>query len=105
MRKNGMRPVPPSEILKEEFLKPFGMTAGALAKAVGVPANRITAILKDERGITGDIAVRFSAFFNTSAEFWMNLQMTYELRKAEKAFPARMKKNIEDHRDAYAPNA
>jgi plasmid maintenance system killer protein len=51
MNKNGMRPVPPGEILNEEFLKPLGLTANALAKAIGVPANRITAILKDERGI------------------------------------------------------
>lgn len=102
MRKNGMRPVPPGEILKEEFLKPLGITANALAKAIGVPANRITAILNDDRGITGDTAVRLATFFNTSAEFWMNLQMTYELRKAEKAFPPRLKKTIEDHREEYA---
>jgi antitoxin HigA-1 len=53
MKKNGMRPVPPGEILNEEFLKPLDLTANALAKAIGVPANRITAILKDERRITG----------------------------------------------------
>ena len=51
MKKNGMRPVPPGEILNEEFLKPLGMTANALVKAIGVPPNRITAILKDERGL------------------------------------------------------
>jgi hypothetical protein len=49
MKKNGMRPVPPGEILNEEFLKPLGLTANALAKAIWVPPNRITAILKDER--------------------------------------------------------
>lgn len=102
MRKKGMRPVPPGEILKEEFLKPLGMTAFALAKAIGVPANRITAILKGARGITGDTAIRLGTFFNTSGEFWMNLQMTYELRRAEKALPARVKKSIEDHRSALA---
>ena len=52
MKKNGMRPVPPGEILNEEFLKPLGLTANALAKAIGVPPNRITAILKDERGVS-----------------------------------------------------
>ena len=97
-----MRPVPPGEILREEFLKPLGLTANALAKAIGVPANRITAILNDQRGITGDTAVRLSAYFNTSAEFWMNLQMIYELRKAERALPARVRKSIEDHRSAAA---
>ena len=58
-----MRPVPPGEILNEEFLKPLGLTANALAKAIGVPPNRITAILKDERGITGDTAIRLGMFF------------------------------------------
>ena len=98
MKKNGMRPVPPDEILNEEFLKPLGLTANALAKAIGVPPNRITAILKNERGITGDTAIRLGAFFKTSAEFWMNLQMTYDLRNAEKALPARVRKSIEDNR-------
>ena len=96
MEKNGMRPVPPGEILNEEFLKPLGLTANALAKAIGVPPNRITAILKDERGITGDTAIRLGMFFKTSPEFWMNLQMTYDLRNAEKALPARVRKSIED---------
>ena len=98
MKKNGMRPVPPGEVLNEEFLKPLGLTANALAKAIRVPPNRITAILKDERGITGDTAIRLGTFFKTSAEFWMNLQMTYDLRNAEKTLPARVKKNIEDSR-------
>jgi antitoxin HigA-1 len=61
------------------------LTANALAKAIGVPPNRITAILKDERGITGDTAIRLGTFFKTSAEFWMNLQITYDLGNAEKA--------------------
>ena len=102
MKKNGMRPIPPGEILNEEFLKPLGLTANALAKAIGVPPNRITAILKDERGITGDTAIRLGTFFKTSAEFWMNLQMTYDLRNAEKALPARVRKSIEDNRSVLA---
>ena len=64
--------------------------------------NRITAILKDERGITGDTAIRLGTFFKTSAEFWMNLQMTYDLRNAEKALPARVRKSIEDNRSVLA---
>jgi addiction module HigA family antidote len=98
MKKNGMRSVPPGEILNEEFLKPLGLTANALAKAIGVPPNRITAILKDDRGITGDTAIRLGMFFKTSAEFWMNLQMTYDLRTAEKALPAKVRKSIEESR-------
>ena len=98
MKKNGMRPVSPGEILNAEFLKPLDLTANALAKAIGVPPNRITAILKDERGITGDTAIRLGTFFKTSAEFWMNLQMTYDLCNAEKALLARMRKSIEENR-------
>lgn len=80
-------------------MKPLGLTADALAKAIGVPPNRITAILKDERGITGNMAIRLGTFFQTSAEFWMNLQMTYDLRNAEKALPAKVRKSIEDNRN------
>jgi addiction module HigA family antidote len=73
-------------------LKPLDLTANPLAKAIGVPLNWITAILQDEGGITGDAAIRLGTFFKTSAEFWMNLQMTYDLRNAEKALPARVKR-------------
>jgi addiction module HigA family antidote len=102
MKKNAMRPVPPGKILNEESLKPLGLTANALTKAIGVPPNPITAILRDERGITGDTAIRLGTFFKTSAEFWMNLQMTYDLRNAEKALPARVRKSIEDNRSVLA---
>jgi antitoxin HigA-1 len=78
MKKNGMRPVPPGEILNEEFLKPLGLTANALAKAIGVPPNRITAILKDERYITAIWRSAWECFFKTSAEFRLNLQITYD---------------------------
>jgi antitoxin HigA-1 len=64
-----MRSVPPGEILNEEFLKPLGMTANVLAKAIGVPPNRITAMLKGERGITGYTAIRLPTFLKTSAKF------------------------------------
>ena len=102
MIKNGMRSVHPGEILLEEFMKPSAppINANMLAKAIDVPANRITGILKGQRGITGDTAVRLAAFFNTTAEFWMNLQKTYELRLAEQAFPGKVKKHIEQRREA-----
>ena len=65
-------------------------------------AQPITVILKGERGITGDTAIRLGTFFKTSAEFWMNLQMTYDLRNAEKALRARVRKSIEQDRSAVA---
>jgi addiction module HigA family antidote len=104
MIKNGMRPVHPGEILLEEFLKPSDppINANMLAKALDVPPNRITAIIKSQRGITGDTAVRLATFFNTTAEFWMNLQKTYELRLAEQALPAKVRRHIEERRAALA---
>ena len=97
-----MRPVPPGEILNEEFLKTLGQTANAPAKAIGVPPNRITAILTDAGGITGDTAIRLGTFFKISAEFCMNLQMTYDLHNAAKALPARVQKSIEGNRSVLA---
>ena len=101
MIKNGMRPVHPGEVLLEEFMRPAHppINANTLAKALKVPANRITAIIKNQRGITGDTAVRLAAFFNTTAEFWMNLQKTYELRLAEMALPGKVRKHIEEKRN------
>jgi addiction module HigA family antidote len=101
MVKNGMRPVHPGEILLEEFMKGSapGINANTLAKALEVPPNRITAIIKGQRSITGDTAVRLAAFFNTTAEFWMNLQKAYELRLAEQALPDRVRRHIEHNRN------
>ena len=105
MIKNGMRPVHPGEILFEEFMKPSEppINANMLAKALEVPANRITAIIKGQRGITGDTAVRLATFFNTTAEFWRNLQKTYELRLAELALPGKVRKHIKQHRGTLIP--
>lgn len=81
---NGMWPVHPGEILTEE-LQERGMSANALAKALAVPPNRITAILKGQRGITADTALRLSRYFATTPQFWLNLQQSFELRSAELA--------------------
>jgi antitoxin HigA-1 len=82
----------------QRFSHHSAMTANALAKAISVPPNRITSTQKDERGITGDTAIRLGTFFKTSAEFWINLQITYDLRNAEKALPARVRRSIEENR-------
>lgn len=95
-----MRSVPPGEILNEEFLKPLGLTANALAKAIGVPPNRITAILKDERGITEDTAIRLATFFKTSAEFWTNLQVTTTCITPRRRCQRGGEKIIQDNRSA-----
>jgi len=81
---NQTRPIHPGEILKEELEK-MDMTANALAGHLDVPANRISAILNERRSITADTALRLARFFGTTPEFWLNLQMTYELRLAQEA--------------------
>ena len=72
----------PGEILSEEFLKPLGMSVNGLALALRVPATRIGAIVKGERSVTADTALRLARFFGTSAEFWINLQAMHDLTKA-----------------------
>lgn len=81
-RNEGLRPVHPGEVLKDE-LSELDMSARALAQAIKVPVNRVTAILNGERGITADTARRLGRYFGTSTEFWMNLQRDFEIRKAE----------------------
>ena len=75
----------PGEILQEEWLIPLGLSQYALAKAVDVPARRINEIVKGQRGITADTALRLAAFFGTDAQSWMNIQSSYELAKARDA--------------------
>jgi antitoxin HigA-1 len=80
--KNGMRPVHPGEILRDE-LEELEMSANAFAEALNVPANRISAILKGQRGVTADTALRLSRYLGTTPQVWLNLQKAFELRVAE----------------------
>ncbi len=77
--KNGMRPIHPGEVLREEFLIPLNLTAHALALALHVPAPRINDIVRERRAVSVDTAMRLSRFFNMSPEFWMGLQADYEM--------------------------
>lgn len=78
-----MRPIHAGEILREEYLKPLGLSANALAIAIGVTPARINDIIRERRGVTADTALRLARFFGGTAQFWLNLQSTYELRLAE----------------------
>ena len=77
-----MRPVHPGEILREE-LEELGLSANALSKALGVPVNRVTMILNGQRGVSADTALRLARYFGTTPQLWLNLQKTWELRRAE----------------------
>ena len=81
--KNGMRPIHPGEILREEFLVPLGLSASALAVALGVPANRVSSVVAGKRSVTADTALRLARCLGSTPEFWMNLQQQYDLRVAQ----------------------
>jgi addiction module HigA family antidote len=83
--KNGMRPIHPGEILREDFLVPLEMTPNALSKALHVTAARINEIVREERGVTLDTALRLARFFGGDAQSWLNLQLAYDLKIAEKS--------------------
>lgn len=80
--RNGMRPVHPGEILCDE-LDALNLSANALAHALGVPVNRVTMILHGKRGVSADTALRLARYFGTTPQLWMNLQKTWEIRRAE----------------------
>ena len=88
-------PIHPGEILLDEFLNEFGVTSYALAKAIGVPTNRVTGIVNGDRSITADTALRIGRFFGNSPEFWMNLQMHYDLEVAERRVGRQLLRDIE----------
>ena len=78
MIQNKMRPIHPGEILREEYLLPLGMSANALSIALRVPAPRINEVVRERRGITSDTALRLARHFNTTPQFWLNLQTSFD---------------------------
>ena len=83
MFKNGMRPVHPGEVLVEDYIKPMGVSVRAVALALHVPYSRLSEIIKGERGVTADTALRLERYFGSEAQGWLNLQSSYDLRVAE----------------------
>jgi addiction module HigA family antidote len=79
-RRKLLDPIPPGEILREDFLRPLGISINALARDIGVPPNRVSAILAGKRAITADTALRLGKYFGVSPEIWLDLQSDYELR-------------------------
>jgi addiction module HigA family antidote len=94
MFKNGMRPVHPGEILKEDYLVPLGLSPRALAKALHVPPPRINDIVRQRRAITADTAMRLARHFGGDARSWLNLQIAYDLRVAEIKSARRIEREI-----------
>jgi len=93
--KNGMRPIHPGEILREEYMVPLGLSANALATALHVTPARVNDIVRERRGVTADTALRLARYFGTDAQSWLNLQTTYDLRKAEIEAGAKIAAEVE----------
>lgn len=92
--KNGMRPVHPGEILREDFMKPLGLSANALARALAVPAPRVNDIARGRRGVSADTALRLARYFGGDPRSWLNLQTTYDLRVAESRSGKRITREV-----------
>jgi len=86
--------ITPGEILEEDFLKPMGLSQYRLAKDIGVPARRINEIVKGERAITADTALRLGRYFKMSAQFWLNLQSRYDLEIEEERLGRRLEREV-----------
>jgi antitoxin HigA-1 len=91
-----LKNIHPGEVLKEEFLEPLNISAYRLAKETFLPQTRISEIIKGNRRITADTALRFAKFFNTSAKFWLGLQDDYDIEESERE-NKEILKNIENH--------
>ena len=91
---NKMRPIHPGEVLREEFMEPLNLSANALALAIRVPAPRVGDIVRERRRITPDSALRIARYFGTTAQFWLNLQMSHDLKTAERSVGKRIRKEV-----------
>lgn len=95
MYKNGMRPVHPGEVLREDYLVPLGMSANALANALRVPAPRVNEVVRKRRGVSADTAMRLARYFGGDARSWLNLQAAYDLRVAEIGNAKRIEREVQ----------
>ncbi len=94
MAKNGMRPIHPGEILREEYIIPLGISVHALSLALRVPATRLHEIVKERRSLTPDTALRLARYFSTDAQSWLNLQLSYDLKIAEAELTTRIEREV-----------
>src|SRR3954465_7020465 len=94
MKSKRLQDITPGEILAEEFLKPMAITQYRLAKDIGVPPRRINEVVKGERAITADTALRLGRYFRMAPEFWLNLQSHYDLEREQERLADRLDKEV-----------
>lgn len=95
MPRKKLSPIPPGEILLEEFLKPLGLTQYRLARSLSVPPRRINEIVHGKRAITADTALRLGRFFGNSERFWLNLQIAYDLERERDNLAGRLSREVQ----------
>ena len=100
MRTKKLKPLHPGEILLEEFLKPMDLSQNKVALDIGVPAHRINEIVLGKRRITADTALRLAKYFNMTPQFWLGLQMDYDLDIAEDELSDHLKKEVQVYQSA-----
>ncbi|GDX99528.1 transcriptional regulator [Phycisphaerae bacterium] len=98
-------PIHPGEILQLEFLEPLGITKYRLAKETGMPADRVSRLVKGKRDFSGDTALRLARYFGTTAEFWMNLQAKFDIDTAVEISGARIAKQVKPFKQSQPPKA
>lgn len=96
-----IKPPHPGDTIKEDYLVPLGMSVNQLAKALGIGPARLNEIVRGERGVTANTALRLARYFGTSAEFWLNLQSLHDLRLAERKARAQIDREITPLKVAY----
>ena len=99
-RQRKLEPIHPGEILLEEFMKPMGITTNRLARELGVPPGRISAIANGKRSISADTALRLGKYFGVSPETWTGLQADFDLRLARREVGAKIEKRVHEHHAA-----
>ncbi len=102
MAEQKLHPVHPGEVLLEEFLKPMELSQNRLALDIGVPPRRINEIVLAKRGVSADTALRLSRYFGVSPQFWLGLQMDYELDLAEDALADRLETEVRPRKQAVS---
>ena len=101
MSERRLHPVHPGEVLQEEFLKPMGLSQNRVALDIGVPARRINEIVLGKRGVTADTALRLARYFGMSAQFWLGLQIDYELDMASDKLSTRLEREVRIHQSVH----
>jgi addiction module HigA family antidote len=99
-KKNLMPPVHPGEILREDLMKPLGLTVSGLARELKVPSNRLSDTVNGRRSINAEIALRLSRYFGNTPEFWINLQAAYDLRVTIHSSASRIQRELRPHKAA-----